>query len=267
MLDQLRNLGDPSRVEPQQDVGPERDRDRPLGRVAQRQARDSEIRRLLLHTAGIREDRRRSCDQAQELEVAQRRKQRNPVCGRRDPPGVEGSLRARVDRKDDRHAGGEPLQLRDGFFEQRSVDERRPVQRHHDVRAALDADFLGHPARLDRGGEHDERVDHRVADVVDRLGGAARVASGEWTNSASASWSTRTRFSSSGIERSKLRSPASTWPTGIPSVDAVSAAPSVELTSPGASTMSGPTSARTGSNRSITCAICAPCDPEPTPSV
>ena len=43
----------------------------------------------------------------------------------------------------------------------------------------------------------------------------------------------RSRLISSGIVRSKLRSPASTWATGMPSFDATSAAASVELTSPG----------------------------------
>ena len=49
----------------------------------------------------------------------------------------------------------------------------------------------------------------------------------------------RRRLISSGIVRSKLRRPASTWPTGMPSFAATSAAASVEFTSPGTSTTSG----------------------------
>ena len=45
-------------------------------------------------------------------------------------------------------------------------------------------------------------------------------------------WSVRMRFVSSGIRRSKLRSPASTWATGIPAVTAASAPDSVEFVSP-----------------------------------
>ena len=49
--------------------------DRTLGVVAEREARDPEIRRLLLHTAGVGQDRRRILHQAEELHVAQRLEQ------------------------------------------------------------------------------------------------------------------------------------------------------------------------------------------------
>ena len=51
--------------------------------------------------------------------------------------------------------------------------------------------------------------------------------------SSSATESVTTRLISSGIVRSKLRSPASMWPTGIMSFEATSAAAIVEFTSPG----------------------------------
>ena len=51
--------------------------------------------------------------------------------------------------------------------------------------------------------------------------------------SSSESWSATMRLISSGIVRSKLRSPASTWPIGMSSFEAVSAAATVEFTSPG----------------------------------
>ena len=75
------------------------------------------------------------------------------------------------------------------------------------------------------------------------------------------------RLISSGIVRSKLRSPDSTWPTGIPSRAAQSAAARVELTSPGTRTRSGRSSRSTGSSRSSTRAVCSPWLPEPTPSM
>ena len=90
------------------------------------------------------------------------------------------------------------------------------------------------------------------------------VASGEWVKSSSAIWSVRIRLISSGIVRSHERRPASMWPTGMFSFDAVSAAASVELTSPGTSTMSGLTSFSSGSSRSITRAVWTACVPEPT---
>ena len=83
----------------------------------------------------------------------------------------------------------------------------------------------------------------------------------------SASWSVTIRFSSSGIVRSKLRSPASMWATGTRILAAVSAAATVELTSPGTITRSGRSSASTGSSRSITRAVCWAWLPEPTSSM
>ena len=51
--------------------------------------------------------------------------------------------------------------------------------------------------------------------------------------------SVRMRLISSGIVRSKLRRPASTWATGTPSLTAVRAQAIVELTSPTTTTASG----------------------------
>ncbi len=75
------------------------------------------------------------------------------------------------------------------------------------------------------------------------------------------------RFSSSGIVRSKLRRPDSTWATGICIFAAVRAAATVELTSPGTITRSGCSSPSTGSSRSITRAVCCAWVPEPTSSM
>ena len=61
---------------------------------------------------------------------------------------------------------------------------------------------------------------------------ALAVVYGDVTNSSAHSWSVSRRLISSGIESSKLRSPASTWATGTPSLAAAIAAPRVELTSP-----------------------------------
>ena len=45
-------------------------------------------------------------------------------------------------------------------------------------------------------------------------------------------WSVTTRFCSSGIDLSNERSPASTWPSGMPSFAAASAPASVVVVSP-----------------------------------
>ena len=78
---------------------------------------------------------------------------------------------------------------------------------------------------------------------------------GSVTNSQWLIASVRMRLISSGIVRSKLRRPASTWATGTPSLTAVRAQAIVELTSPTTTTASGRCSSTTGSNRFITSAV------------
>ena len=85
--------------------------------------------------------------------------------------------------------------------------------------------------------------------------------------SSSESSSATIRLISSGIVRSKLRRPDSTWATAIPIFAAVSAAARVELTSPGTTTRSGRSAASTGSSRSIVRAVCWAWLPEPTSSM
>ena len=68
-----------------------RRRDRPLGVVAQREARDAEKRRLLLDAARVGEHAGGAFDQAEELEVAERLESagtpvRRPVAVRAHPP-------------------------------------------------------------------------------------------------------------------------------------------------------------------------------------
>ena len=79
----------------------------------------------------------------------------------------------------------------------------------------------------------------------------------------SESWSTTRRLSSSGISRSKLRSPASTWAMGMRRYEAVIAAATVELTSPTTISRSGRFSTNTGCNASMILATISPLAPEP----
>ncbi len=84
------------------------------------------------------------------------------------------------------------------------------------------------------------------------------IASSLCRKSSSEKRSATIRLHSSGIVRSKLRRPDSTWAVGMPSLTAVSTAARVELTSPGTTTRSGFSSSSTGSSRSIVRAvICA----------
>ncbi len=75
------------------------------------------------------------------------------------------------------------------------------------------------------------------------------------------------RLISSGIVRSKLRSPDSMCATGIPILTAVRTAARVELTSPGTNRRSGRSDSRTGSSRSIVRAVWRAWVPEPTSSM
>ncbi len=127
------------------------------------------------------------------------------------------------DREDDRQLGGDPLERGDRDRKQRTVDQRRAVQRDQQVGAGLEPELCRGPALAKPRLERDQGVDHRVADEPaaigrDALGGAGspppRRSAGR---AARARWSTTTRLISSGIVRSKLRSPDSTWPTAIPS--------------------------------------------------
>ena len=88
------------------------------------------------------------------------------------------------------------------------------------------------------------------------------------------------RLISSGMSRSWLRSPASTWMTrgrarGPPEVAkgaasvvfaVTSAQPMVEFTSPTTMTPCGCSFSTTGSNRFMISAVCCACDPLPTSS-
>ncbi len=91
------------------------------------------------------------------------------------------------------------------------------------------------------------------------------LADGSVVNSASLIRSVSIRLISSGMGRSRLRSPASTWATGIPSFTATSAAASVEFTSPTVNTQSGWVRSSSGSSAIMIRPVCMECDAEPIP--
>jgi len=88
--------------------------------------------------------------------------------------------------------------------------------------------------------------------------------SSEGVNSRSDRRSVTIRLISSGMVRSKERSPASTWPTGTSNLAQTKAAATVELTSPYTSTRSGFRSRMTGSKLRMISAVCQAWLPEPT---
>ena len=68
----LGDLREPLRLEPEQHVRAVGDGHRPLGVVAQREARDAERRRLLLDAAGVGDDGRSAGLEGEELAVGER---------------------------------------------------------------------------------------------------------------------------------------------------------------------------------------------------
>src|SRR5689334_24147773 len=72
LVEQGRDLADPVGAQAEQGVRAELDRDRALGRVAQREARDAERRRLFLDPAGVREHELRLRLEPEEVEIPER---------------------------------------------------------------------------------------------------------------------------------------------------------------------------------------------------
>ena len=201
------------------------DRDRPLGVRADRQARHAEDRRLLLDAAGVGDDERGAAHERRgtRRSRAARRSAARSLDAR--PAASSVGAAARVERQDDRqlrrrrHAS-----IATSRAPPRAVvDVGRAVQRRDGVRPGEVVAARGPPPASNRSRLREQRVDHRVADEVDPLGGDAlaaqvrRRASGLVTNSRSESRSVTRRLTSSGIVSSKLRRPASTCASGMAS--------------------------------------------------
>ena len=96
-----RDAGYRGRVEAEQGVGAGADRHRALGVVAQGEAGDAEVGRLLLDAAGVGEDGAGVGEQREEVDVAERLGEQQAGMLGRDR--LHLLARARVDREDDRH--------------------------------------------------------------------------------------------------------------------------------------------------------------------
>ena len=191
------------------------------------------------------------------------------------PSASIGRARAGMHREDDRQLARRPQpalrRSRPGAPARRRAPGRCSVTTRY-VAVARGRARPAAPTPRVAVAHGDERVDHRVADVVDRalvaLPSRSRLsrASGEWMNSRSEIASVTSRLISSGMVRSKLRRPASTCPTGTPSFAATSAARERRVHVAGHEHEVGlAPRAATGSRRSITRAVCCACEPEPTP--
>ena len=247
------------RSRPDDRVGALLDGDRPLGVLAQRQARHAERGGLLLHAAGVGQHQRGVGHQAQHLEISLRRQHGDPL--RIDQRGQAETLdvgaRARMQAKT---SGSRPADLAQHASRMAPsvrgvVDVGRAMQRDEAVacrarRAATgrrrDASqafrAAGARVRLVRAAASRSSRCRRTRCARRRCLRAARLTAAlrSVVYSRSAIWSVSTRLISSGIARSKLRRPASTCTTGTPFLTATSAQARVELTSPTTSTHGRP---------------------------
>src|SRR5438128_1763255 len=166
LAEQTRDVLDPLHVEPEEAIRPSLDRDRPLGRLTQGEARHAQEGRLLLHAAGVGDDGRRSRLQRQEVEVAHWVDQKQPVV---EGLRADAGPRPRMHREDDRQLPAQALEARERAVEQRPIHEPRTVERDEGVRAALEAKSTMDVGALQRRPQPDEAVDHRVADEMNSL--------------------------------------------------------------------------------------------------
>ena len=172
-------------------VRPLGDRDRALGVLAQRQARNAEVRALLLDPAGIGDHGARAANEVHELDVAEGlgegdvRAVTRPSVTAPSVAWAGAEARARMSPNSSSffrvlgctaNTSGRSLRRRHELSHERlevlpAVDVRRPVKRHDGVVAALESHRVASAVRLDLRTHHLERVDHDVADAVDLVRG------------------------------------------------------------------------------------------------
>ena len=232
------------------------DGDRPLGVLAQRQARHAERRGLLLDAARVGEHharRRRAAAGSRGSRAAAM--QRAARSGMRDRAArARAAVRGCTGKTSGSSRATSP-----------SVSSKRPSVA--DRRRSTGRCSVSTPYRSASAAARAMRVGCRAARQVassvsimtlptkwmllgrtpSRAG--CRAPSGAVVNSRSLSASVTMRLISSGIVRSKLRSPASTWATRHAQLRRDQAQASVELTSPTTTTRSGRSSTTTGSKR------------------
>ena len=183
----------PSRV-----LVPGAHRDRALGVVAQREAGDAEVGRLLLDPAGVGQHGAARRPRARGSRGSRPGRSAGP---RRRRCGAEHLARPRVDREDDRHLARRPRASASiAVAEQRPVDERRAVQRDEQVAAGLEAEPRAPPRAARKRSSSATRVSIIVLPTkCDRARprrprrAGSRAASSECRKSSSESWSVDAR--------------------------------------------------------------------------
>ena len=207
-----RDRGDRRRVEAEQGVGAGADGHRALGVVAQGEAGDAEVGRLLLDAAGVGEDGAGVGHQREEVEVAERLGQQQARGARLERASIILRVRGWTGKTTgiSRARRGE---LRDRLGQQRAVDEGRAVQGDEQVGAGLDAELRrrarrrgsGLPARPGCRSSCCRRSACARRRCPRRAGSRSPPRCGG--RGSSEKRSATIRLTSSGIVRSKLRRP------------------------------------------------------------
>ena len=127
-------------------------------------------RRLFLNPARVSQDRGGAFDQTEEGQITDRLKQAQPVWSRNCyPVSGQGGPRAGMHREHNGHLARHLTQSLHCALEERAVDQRRAVQRDDQILPVREPKLRRDVERVYMGLHHHERVDHRVADLVDLL--------------------------------------------------------------------------------------------------
>jgi SAM-dependent methyltransferase len=152
-------------------IGTLGNRDRSLGRIANRQAGDTEIGRLLLHASRIGNDELCLADKAHELDIAERLDQphRTELFG--EAEFGKTAARARMDREHERQSVADRREFGDDRSKRRGIVDIGRAMHCDDAETALVEPKLRPVSPLgDRAPQHLERIDHDVADPRDLVG-------------------------------------------------------------------------------------------------
>ena len=250
-----------------------RDRDRTLRVRPDRQAGNAQDGGLLLDPAGVRDDHRRTADEREEVDVAQRVDDPQALA-RPQAGGLEDGPAAGMERQHDGHRAAR----------RRRASRRRVPRPRGRRRWPAGASWPPRTARRGPGGRAIAAASNRsrFASSVSIIGLPTRwTRSGRdahrargcrrprgWSRTAGpTSRSVTRRLISSGIVSSKLRRPASTWAIGSPVFDATSAAATVELTSPYTIASAGSSAAKAPSRATMIAAVWTACDARPDAEV
>ena len=136
LREEVEDRRDSVRLEPEQRVRPEPDRDGALSRAPKREARHAEVCGFLLNPARVGEHCHCIAYEGQKLEVAERRHEPYAAVAAL----VDSGVGAWMNRENDGEVGCEGVKVAQCDVELVAVDERRSVEGHEQVLASFEAE-------------------------------------------------------------------------------------------------------------------------------